>query len=275
MKRLLACLFLVLGLGLIFSGSTFAKKKVYFCKQPGSSNIIPVISSTPCSKISINSMFKKWKTISAKRYITYIIDAYGQGDAIIQSLYDDFEKHNLGTNIIREITKKEKKKKKTLVAKKKENARISNYSGELDAGGAKGVIALCLNEKNLNKVRLSYFNDLSTYKKNGSFKNGECNYVVDKILNEVLFHFLLTTTLNKGKYEIKKKYIDEYVDWAREINYVTPEGKMIEVVSLVFFKEPSQTQEVVEKSDKKKKKWTGKPFSRKKLVSFIPSGYIL
>ena len=100
MKRLLACLFLIIGLGLIFSGSTFAKKKVYFCKQPGSSNIIPVISSTPCSKISINSMFDKWKTISAKRYITDIIDAYGQGDTIIQSMYDDFEKHNLDTNII-------------------------------------------------------------------------------------------------------------------------------------------------------------------------------
>ena len=204
MKRLLACLFLVIGLGLIFSGSTFAKEKVYFCKQPGNYHKIPVISTTPCSKISINSMFDKWKTISAKRYITYIIDVYGQGDAIIQSLYDDFEKHNLGTNIIREITKKEKKKKKTLVAKKKENARISNYSGELDAGGAKGVIALCLNEKDLNKVTLSYFNNLSEYKKNGSFKNGECNYVISKQLNLVLFHFLLTTKLEKVKYEIKR-----------------------------------------------------------------------
>ena len=135
---------------------------------------------------------------------------------------------------------------------KKENWGVFNVVDK-KGGGLEAIIALCLNEKNLNKVTLSYFNDLSTYKKNGSFKNGECNYVVDKILNEVLFHFLLTTTLNKGKYEIKKKYIDEYVDWAREINYVTPEGKMIEVVSLVFFKEPSQTQEVVEKSDKRKK----------------------
>ena len=33
--------------------------------------------------------------------------------------------------------------------------------------------------------------------------------------------------------------------------------------------ETSQTQEVAEKSDKKKKKWKGKPFGKKKLVSFI------
>ena len=33
--------------------------------------------------------------------------------------------------------------------------------------------------------------------------------------------------------------------------------------------EASQNQEVVEKSDKNKKKWKGKPFSKNKLVSFI------
>ena len=71
MKRLLTCLFLVLGLGLIFSGSTFAKKKDW-------------------------AVFK-------------IID------------------------------------------KKQE--------------GIEAVIALCSNEKNLNKVTLSYFYNLSEYKK--------------------------------------------------------------------------------------------------------------
>ncbi len=44
---------------------------------------------------------------------------------------------------------------------------------------------------------------------------------------------------------------------------------MIEVVALVYFGEPSQTQEVAKKSDKKEKEWTGKPLSKKKLVSFI------
>jgi hypothetical protein len=139
--------------------------------------------------------------------------------------------------------------------------------------GIEAVIALCSNEKNLNKVTLSYFKNLSEYKKNASFKNGDCNYVVDRYVNAHLFKFLLDKS-NKDKYVVEKKYIDELLDWTKEIFYVTPEGKFIEVVSLVLLNEPIQTQEVVEKSDKKKKKWTGKPFSRKKLVSFILNNVI-
>ena len=179
MKRLLAYLFIVLGLGLIFSGSTFAKKKDW-------------------------AVFK-----------------------IIDKKQEDIE----------------------------------------------AVIALCSNKKNLNKITLSYFYNLSEYKEKASFKNGDCNYVVDRYVNAHLFKFLLDTT-NKDKYVVEKKYIDEHLDWTKEIFYVTPEGKFIEVVSLVLLKKPSQTQEVVEKSDKKKKKWTGKPFSRKKLVSFILNNVI-
>ena len=87
MKRLLTYLFLVIGLGLIFSGSTFAKEKVYFCSLK-KTNRVPIISSIPCSKQQAG--FGKWSKISAKEYITNIIDAYGPGDTIIQSLYDDF-----------------------------------------------------------------------------------------------------------------------------------------------------------------------------------------
>ena len=131
--------------------------------------------------------------------------------------------------------------------------------------GIEAVIALCSNEKSLNKVTLSYFYNLSEYKEKASFKNGDCNYVVDRYVNPHLFIFLLDTT-NKDKYVVEKKDIDEHLDWTQEIFYVTPEGKFIEVVSLVLLNEPSQTQEVVEKSDKKKKKLTGKPFIGKKLV---------
>ena len=99
MKRLLAYLFLVIGLGLIFSGSTFAKKTDW-------------------------SVFK-------------VID------------------------------------------KKQE--------------GIEAVIALCSNEKNLNKVTLSYFYNLSEYKENASFRDGDCNYVVDRYVNTHLFIFLLET----------------------------------------------------------------------------------
>jgi len=115
MKRLLTYLFLVLGLGLIFSGSTFAKEKIYFCKRPGDFwKGVSRISTIPCSKIvmTLANKNKKWEKISAKKYVTDTIDAYGSEDTVIQSLYDDFEKHNLDTNIIRKIIKKEKKKKK-------------------------------------------------------------------------------------------------------------------------------------------------------------------
>jgi len=47
MKRLLAYLFLVIGLGLIFSGSTFAKKieiDLIFCAEKNNKNI--VVAST-------------------------------------------------------------------------------------------------------------------------------------------------------------------------------------------------------------------------------------
>jgi hypothetical protein len=43
---------------------------------------------------------KKWEKISAKKYVTNTIAAYGAEDTVIQSLYDDFEKYNLDTNII-------------------------------------------------------------------------------------------------------------------------------------------------------------------------------
>ena len=64
-------------------------------------------------------------------------------------------------------------------------------------GGLEAIIALCLNEKNLNEVTLGYFYNLSEYKENASFKNGDCNYVVDKVVNPVLFEFLIKTKLNK------------------------------------------------------------------------------
>ena len=107
MKRLLACLFLVLGLGLIFSESTFAKEKVYFCSKPGDYwKGASRISTVPCSKVMISASKGKWEKISANKYINNVIEAFGPEDAIIQSLYDDFEKHNLDTNIIRKITKR-------------------------------------------------------------------------------------------------------------------------------------------------------------------------
>ena len=265
MKRLLACLFLVIGLGLIFSESTFAKEKVYFCSLM-KAHKVPVITSTPCSKTHAGNEYKK---ISAKEYIIHVIDIYGQGDDVIQSLYDDFKSHNLDTNIIRKITKGKKRKKK--ITKEKDFGGLKMLDKKQE--GIEAVIALCSNEKNLNKVTLSYFKNLSEYKKNASFKNGDCNYVVDRYVNAHLFKFLLDKS-NKDKYVVEKKYIDELLDWTKEIFYVTPEGKFIEVVSLVLLNEPIQTQEVVEKSDKKKKKWTGKPFSRKKLVSFILNNVI-
>ena len=124
------------------------------------------------------------------------------------------------------------------------------FSGLAKKGGIDSIIALCSNEKNLNKVTVIHFNNLSEYKKNASFRNGECNYVVDRFMNPRLFQFLFKTKLKKGKYVIKKKYIEERVAYTNEIYYVTPEGKFIEVVSLEFLKGPTQTQEVVEKSDR-------------------------
>ena len=115
MKRLLTYLFLVIGLGLIFSESTFAKEKVYFCSKPGDYwKGASRISTVPCSKVMVSSSKAKWEKISAKKYITYIINTYGREDTVIQSLYDEFEKHDLDTYIISKITKKEKKNKKTL-----------------------------------------------------------------------------------------------------------------------------------------------------------------
>ena len=110
----------------------------------------------------------------------------------------------------------------------------STFSNEKDA-----VIAMCLEKKNLNKVRLSYYNDLESYRINGSFKKGECNYVITKLSNELLFQYLWKNALAKEKYEIKKEDIDEYIGWTQEIFYVSPKGEMVEVVALVFF-EPNQ-----------------------------------
>ena len=279
MKRLLTYLFLVIGLGLIFSESTFAKEKVYFCSKKTSYMTTYTLTPLPCNKLVVAGS-TKWKKISAKKYITYIINTYGREDTVIQSLYDEFEKHDLDTNIIRKITKKEKKKKKTPKDKKKagEERKKEGYGIfkiiDNKQEGIEAVIALCSNKKNLNKVTLSYFKNISEYKKNGSFKNGDCNYVVDRYVNPHLLVFLLDIT-NKDKYVAEKKDIDQHLDWAKEIFYVTPEGKFIEVVSLVLLNEPIQTQEVVEKSDKKKKKLTGKPFRKKKLVSFILNNVII
>ncbi len=232
MKRLLACLFLVIGLGLIFSESTFAKEKVYFCSLM-KAHKVPVITSTPCSKTHAG---KEYKKISAKEYIIHVIDIYGQGDDVIQSLYDDFKSHNLDTNIIRKITKGKKRKKK--ITKEKDFGGLKMLDKKQE--GIEAVIALCSNEKNLNKVTLSYFKNLSEYKKNASFKNGDCNYVITKLSNELLFQYLWKNALAKEKYEIKKEDIVEYIGWTQEIFYVSPKGEMVEVVALVFFK-PNQT----------------------------------
>ena len=70
MKRLITYLFLVIGLGLIFSGSTFAKEKVYFCKRPGDYwKGVSRISTIPCSKIvmTLANENAKWEKISAKK----------------------------------------------------------------------------------------------------------------------------------------------------------------------------------------------------------------
>ena len=132
MKRLLTYLFLVIGLGLIFSGSTFAKEKVYFCSKGGSSGDgVAYISVIPCSKIKVGQAYKKWKKISAKKYITHIINTYGREDTVIQSLYDDFEKHNLDTNIISKIVEKEKKKKKSVIAKEKKERKKFLKAGSI------------------------------------------------------------------------------------------------------------------------------------------------
>ena len=64
MKRLLTYLFLVIGVGLIFSGSTLAKEKVSFCAKDGDYwKGVVRISTIPCSKIIISSGYKKWKKI--------------------------------------------------------------------------------------------------------------------------------------------------------------------------------------------------------------------
>ena len=179
MKRLLTYLFLVIGLGLIFSESTFAKEKVYFCSKKTSYMTTYTLTPIPCSKIVVTGS-TKWKKISAKKYITYIINTYGREDTVIQSLYDEFEKHDLDTNIIRKITKKEKKKKKTLEDKEKERSYGIFTIIDKKQEGSEAVIALCSNKKNLNKVTLSYFKNISEYKKNGSFKNGDCNYEIGR-----------------------------------------------------------------------------------------------
>jgi len=153
--------------GLIFSSSTFAKEKVYFCAKDGDYwKGVVRISTIPCSKIIITTSYKKWKKITAKQYINGTIEAFGPEDTIIQSLYDDFEKYNLDTNIVTKIVEKEKKKKKSVIAKEEKKRKQAltadplTYINTSDAGGHAGVIAMCLNKKNLNKVRLSYFNDL-------------------------------------------------------------------------------------------------------------------
>jgi len=246
MKRLLTYLFMVIGLGLIISGSTFAKEKVYFCAKGGSSGDgVAYISAIPCSKIKVGQAYKKWKKISAKKYITEIIDAYGPADSVIQSLYDDFEKHNLDTDIITKIVEKEKKKSKSQIAKdKKKRKKAANegtwgiFIGESNAG----VIAMCLDKNNLDKVRLSYFDDFESYKKFGSFKKGKCNYAITQQLNPLLFEKLWKNVLSKEKYEIEKKDVEKYIGWTQEIFYVSPKGEMIEVVALVYF-EPNQTNE--------------------------------
>ena len=237
---------MVIGLGLIISGSTFAKEKVYFCSKGGSSGDgVAYISAIPCSKIKVGQAYKKWKKISAKKYITEIIDAYGPADSVIQSLYEDFEKHNLDTDIITKIVEKEKKKSKSQIAKdkkKREQAAKEGKWGIFIGESTAGVIAMCLDKNNLDKVRLSYFNDLETYKKFGSFKEGQCNYAITQQLNPLLFEKLWKNVLSKEKYEIEKKDIEKYIGWTQEIFYVSPKGEMIEVVALVFF-EPNQTNE--------------------------------
>ena len=244
MKRLLTYLFLVIGLGLIISGSTFAKEKVYFCsKGGGSGDGVAYISAIPCSKIKVGQAYKKWKKISAKKYITEIIDSFGPADSVIQSLYDDFEKHNLDTDIITKIVEKEKKKSKSDIAKdkkKREKAAKEGNWGIFTGEGTAGVIAMCLDKNNLDKVRLSYFDDFESYKKFGSFKKGKCNYAITQQLNPLLFEKLWKNVLSKEKYEIEKKDIEKYIGWTQEIFYVSPKGEMIEVVALVFF-EPNQT----------------------------------
>ena len=237
---------MVIGLGLIISGSTFAKEKVYFCAKGGSSGDgVAYISAIPCSKIKVGQAYKKWKKISAKKYIIEIIDTYGPADSVIQSLYDDFEKHNLDTDIITKIVEKEKKKSKSQIAKdkkKREQAAKEGKWGIFIGESTAGVIAMCLDKNNLDKVRLSYFDDFESYKKFGSFKKGQCNYAITQQLNPLLFEKLWKNVLSKEKYEIEKKDIEKYIGWTQEIFYVSPKGEMIEVVALVFF-EPNQTNE--------------------------------
>ena len=147
MKRLLTYLFLVIGLGLIISGSTFAKEKVYFCtKDTKYYTGVAFLSTTPCNKIKVGQSYAKWKKISAKKYITQIIDSFGPADSVIQSLYDDFEKHNLDTDIITKIVEKEKKKSKSDIAKdkkKREHAAKEGKGGIFIGESTPGDIAMC------------------------------------------------------------------------------------------------------------------------------------
>ena len=70
------------------------------------------------------------KNFSKEIYNLYY-NTYGQEDTVIQSLYDEFEKHNLDTNIIGKITKKKRKRKRKkppkIRKKKKEGKKEGFY----------------------------------------------------------------------------------------------------------------------------------------------------
>lgn len=97
---------------------------------------------------------------------------------------------------------------------------------------------------------MRYYHNISEYKENASFKNGECNYIVDWYSNYSLYLYLVKR-LDKGKTSITKKNIDKRVSNSRKITYVTSEGKFVEVNALEFKKEtqiaktePSQTTDI-------------------------------
>ena len=172
-----------------------------------------------------------------KRLLTYFIVLIGVGFIFSDTTFANKENKNLGINIFNPENSSSTSEPKILDEKAEKKILESR----------RAVYALCLNENDLNNVKLKYFYNIFEYKKHGSFINGECNYVVDESLNPELYNFIKNYFKKKKKSEIEKKYLDAFVDWLNVIYYVTQDGKMVEVFSLVYFDDPSLAGKRVKK----------------------------
>jgi len=280
MKRFLAYLFIVLGLGLTFNVSANAQRDVIFCQNNESKSYSYIANSKKCWN-------DKYKIISEQEYIFTFL--HGNSDLSraqkvtlkndLNTLYSDYSRNNLDKNRILNIIKNTNKLKpylkiinnlnKTQTAKKEPSQtqevvkivkvkdiflnnsawQIYGSRKELKNIGGKTLAFIDNNECRIEKNIPSIIKNIN-YK--GSW-NIPCSWKVigNTVLVEIKNHTFSLKFTNEN--QLKGGIQLDKINLTSDQKFKLSKGKKTQIAKA----EPSQTQKVAKK-EKKKSKWITK-----------------